>query len=100
MITYTIADFEETDKTVEVTYTNADGYIHVRTLNIPRLEDGTLDQEYWEEILEGQLRGVENKVRVGAVSFVDPDAEADDDTEAASDDTANAETVETVPAAL
>ncbi len=55
--------------TTEVTYTNEDGNIHVRTLNIPRLEDGTIDQEYWEQILEGQLLGVENKVRVNAVNF-------------------------------
>ena len=100
MITYTIADFEETDNTVEVTYTNADGHTHVRTLNIPHLEDGTIDQEYWEDILEGQLRGVEHKVRVNAISFVDPDAEPDDVTEPASEDTETAaETSETTPAA-
>lgn len=100
MITYSISDFEETDNTVEVTYTNADGHTHVRTLNIPHLEDGTIDQEYWEEILEGQLLGVEHKVRVNAVNFVDPNAEPDDATEPASDDTAAAaETSETTPAA-
>lgn len=101
MITYTIDNFNETASTTEVTYTNEDGNIHVRTLNIPRLEDGTINQEYWEEILEGQLRGVENKVRVNAINFVDPDAESDDPTKAASNDTTgNAETAETVPAAL
>ena len=85
MITYTIADFEETDRTTEVTYTNADGHTHVRVLNIPHLEDGTIDQEYWQEILEGQLRGVENKIKVNAISFVDPNAEPDDSVETPTD---------------
>ena len=71
-ITYTVADYAEEDKTVEVTYTNADGFTHTRVVNIPHLEDGSVDADYLQEILEGQLRGVENKVAVGAITFVDP----------------------------
>lgn len=73
-ITYTVADYAEEDSTVEVTYTNADGFTHTRIINIPHLEDGSINEDYFEEILEGQLRGVENKAAIGVISFVDPDA--------------------------
>lgn len=82
-ITYTIADFEPTDRTVEVTYTNADSHEHKRTLNIPHLENGEIDTEYWQEILEGQLRNVQNKIGAGVISFVDPNAETEGETSAA-----------------
>lgn len=75
-ITYTVADFDQATATsVEVTYTNADtGFIHKRTVNIPRKPDGSgeFDAEYFAEILEGQLRGVQNKLNLGVIAFTDP----------------------------
>lgn len=76
-ITYNVADYTTEDKTVEVTYTNDEGFVHKRTINIPHLEDGSIDEEYFQDILEGQLLGVENKIRVGAVTFVDPNPPED-----------------------
>lgn len=73
-ITYTLGDYTETDRQVEVTYTNSEGFIHKRHVNIPHLEDGSIDQVYFQEILEGQLMGVINKVRMGMITFVDPNA--------------------------
>lgn len=73
-IAYTFAGIGATDTTVSVTYTNDDGFTHERSINIPRLEDGSVDEEYYQEILEGQLRGVENKLKVGVISFTDPNA--------------------------
>ena len=73
-ITYTVASYVEEDTTVEVTYTNADGFTHTRIINIPHLEDGSIDEDYFNEILEGQLRGVENKVAIGVIHFSDPNA--------------------------
>ncbi len=73
-IAYTFAGIGATDTTVAVTYTNDDGFTHERSINIPRLEDGSVDEEYYQEILEGQLRGVENKLKVGVISFTDPNA--------------------------
>ncbi len=73
-ITYTIDEFDSTDKQVKVTYTDDKGFVHERYVNIPHLEDGSVDENYFQEIIEGQLRGVENKIRVGAITFVDPDA--------------------------
>ena len=40
-------------------------------------------EDYLQEILEGQLRGVENKIAVGAITFVDPTAEPEADPAAA-----------------
>lgn len=74
-ITYTVAEYSEEDRTVEVTFENSDGLVHKRTVNIPHNEDGSIDEEYLQEILEGQLRGVENKLRVGAVTFIEPVSE-------------------------
>jgi hypothetical protein len=73
--TYTVAEYTTEDTSVEVTYENSEGFIHKRNINIPHLEDGSIDEEYFQEILEGQLRGVNSKIRVGAISFTDPNAE-------------------------
>lgn len=72
--TYTVADYLETDNQVQVTYINDEGFVHKRMVNIPHLPDGSVDEVYFEEILEGQLRGVNNKLAVNAISFVDPNA--------------------------
>ena len=80
-ISYTVAGIGTGDTTVEVTYTNADSHEHKRTLNIPYLENGEIDTEYWQDILEGQLRGVENKSSLGVISFVDPNAESEEPSE-------------------
>ena len=80
-ISYTVAGIGTGDTTVEVTYTNADSHEHKRTLNIPYLENGEIDTEYWQEILEGQLRGVQIKSSLGVISFVDPNAESEEPSE-------------------
>lgn len=72
-ITYTVSEYDPSDSSVEVVFTReSDGFIHKRNVNIPHLEDGSMDEDYFEEILEGQLAGVINKLRVGAVTFQDP----------------------------
>jgi len=73
-ITYTVASFKPEDNNVEVTYENSEGFVHKRHVNIPKLEDGSIDEDYFNEILEGQLRGVENKIKIGVASFADPNA--------------------------
>ena len=71
--TYIVDEFEPTDRNVKITFVNDDGFIHERNINIPHLEDGSVDENYFQEIIEGQLRGVENKIKVNAIQFVDPD---------------------------
>jgi len=70
--TYTVAEYTIEDKNVEVTYVNSEGFIHKRNINIPHFEDGSIDEQYFQEILEGQLRGVNKQIAVEAISFVDP----------------------------
>ena len=76
IITYIVDEFEPSDKTVEVVYTRtSDNYTYKRSVNIPHLEDGSVDETYFEEILEGQLSGVINKYKMGLIEFRDSDDE-------------------------
>ncbi len=70
--TYTVAEYTSEDTSVAVTYENSEGHTHTRNVNIPHLEDGDIDVDGFNEILEGQLRGVNNKIAVGAITFIDP----------------------------
>jgi hypothetical protein len=72
IITYIVDEFESTDKQVKITFLNEEGLVHQRQINIPHFEDGSVDEDYLQEIIEGQLSGVQNKLKVGAVSFVEP----------------------------
>jgi|DEB0MinimDraft_10_1074344.scaffolds.fasta_scaffold02874_4 hypothetical protein len=72
--TYIVANYQETDTTVKVDYVNHEGFVHTRTINIPHLENGSIDQDFFNEILEGQLRGVKNKESLGVIAFSDPNA--------------------------
>ena len=71
--TYIVAEYQPNDKTVEVTYINEENFEYKRNVNIPHNEDGTIDEYYFEEILEGQHRGVENKFKIGIIEFKNPD---------------------------
>ena len=72
MITYQVEDFAEDARSAKVTYTDDQGFTHERQLNIPRNQDGSIDEEYWAEIQEGQLLGVNNKVSLGVIQLTDP----------------------------
>ena len=74
-ITYTVAEYTAEDSSVEVTYTNDAGLVYKRIVNIPKDAEGAINEEYFNQILEDQLRGVENKVVVGAATFRDPSEE-------------------------
>lgn len=75
MITFSVADYNEDDKNVEVTYFNDENFVYKRFVNIPHLEDGTINETYFDEILNGQLSGVINKLSCGVIQFVDPNSE-------------------------
>lgn len=77
---YEVAEYESDASSVEVTYTDDQGYIYKRTVNIPRKDDGEIDQVHFDLILDQQLLGVNNKKAVGVAVFKDPN-EASDDTE-------------------
>jgi hypothetical protein len=70
--TYIVDQFEPTDKTVKITFFNEEGFTHERNINIPHLENGLVDDDYFEEVVQGQLRGVEHKQKMGIIQFIDP----------------------------
>jgi hypothetical protein len=72
IITYVVSEYTAEDKTVEVTYENSEGLVHKRIINIPHLQDGSIDENYFQEILEGQLRGVEYNAKMELMQFIDP----------------------------
>ena len=75
-ITYEVSEYQEQDRQVEVTFIRtSDNYTYKRSVNIPHLEDGSVDETYFEEILEGQLSGVINKYKMGLIEFRDSDDE-------------------------
>jgi len=71
---YEVGEIEDDSTEVRVSYRNQEGFIHERSVNIPRKADGSIDQEYFDEILEGQLRGVNAKLKLGVANFADPNA--------------------------
>lgn len=81
-ISYAVGEYESDASNVEVTYTNSDtGYTYVRSVNIPRTEEDLIDEEGLQEVLEGQLLGVLNKLAVGVITFTDPNASEAEESE-------------------
>jgi hypothetical protein len=79
MITYEVpSDLNDKDH-VTVTFKNEKGEIFTKSVNIPKNQNGSIDEDYFKDILEGQLRGVENKLKVGAISFTQPGKETNSD---------------------
>jgi hypothetical protein len=71
-ITYEVSEYQVGDRTAEMTFTDDNGLVHKRQVNIPYIDETTIDEDYLQEIFEGQLRGVQNKIRVNAITFIDP----------------------------
>ena len=74
-ITYSHPELTKGQKTVTVKFVNDDGLELTKVVNIPYNSDGSLNESYFQEILEGQLRSVEYKVSVGALEFGEPEPE-------------------------
>jgi hypothetical protein len=82
VVEYTVAEFEDTASSVEVTYIDENEWVYSRQVNIPRDESGQVNQEEFDQILYSQLLGVNNKKSIGIVVFKDPNAvEATETTE-------------------
>lgn len=74
-ITYEVSEYKIGDKTAEMVFTNENGLVYKRQVNIPYIDENTIDENYFQEILEGQFRGVENKIKIGIIDFKDPNEE-------------------------
>jgi hypothetical protein len=75
MITYEVPSDLTNKDHVTITFKNEKGDIFTKLVNIPKNEDGSIDENYFNEILESQLKGVENKVKIGSITFVTPGKE-------------------------
>jgi len=71
-ITYSHDPLEPNQKHLQVSFKNELGLEFLKTINVPYNPDGTLNKEYFDQILEDQLRGVQHKVSLGAIDFVEP----------------------------
>jgi hypothetical protein len=74
-ITYSYPELTEGQKTVNIKFLNDEGLEFTKTVNVPYNSDGTLNQSYFNEIIEGQLRSVEYKLSIGAIEFSEPEPE-------------------------
>jgi hypothetical protein len=75
-IIYEVSDYEPSDKSVNVTFIReSDEYIYTRNVNIPHNLDGTVEEEYFQEVLARQLLGVIHKYKIGLIEFRDPNDE-------------------------
>lgn len=68
-ITYQVPTVEEGKNSTYVTFINEKGETFKRLVNVPRNLDGTVDTIMFTDILESQLMGVVNKVKLGVVTF-------------------------------
>ena len=69
---YSVTEPKEGSFAAEVTYTDSEGLVYKRTINVPKNKDGTVNQDYLDEILYTQLLGVNNKRAVGVAVFKRP----------------------------
>jgi len=74
-ITYSYPELTEGQKTVNIKFLNDDGLEFTKTVNVPYNSDGTLNESYFNEILEGQLRSVNHKLNLGVIEFGEPESE-------------------------
>jgi len=70
-----VAEYSAEDTTTDITYTNAAGHVHVRTVSIPRDSEGEVVQDSFCQILADQLVSVNTKLDLGVLGFSDPNAE-------------------------
>ena len=68
---YEVANFEPNSMEATITYTDDNGLIYKRQINVPKNKDGSVNQEYLDEILYSQLLGVNNKRSIGVAVFKD-----------------------------
>ena len=55
---------------IEISYPVGAGHTYSRSVNVPRLANGEVDEIEWEHRLDSHLLVVNNKVNVGAISTV------------------------------
>lgn len=80
MITYELPPIIENKQYVDVTFVNQFDKIYIKTINVPRLDDGSVNEELFLEIIQSQLSGINNKLLIGSIQFYDrPSSNNSDD---------------------
>jgi hypothetical protein len=77
-IVYNNPEIANNATSVEVTFTNDDGKVFKRHINVP-YKDGAVDKSAWATRLEEHLMAVNHKVAVGVIQFIDPVASGNTD---------------------
>jgi hypothetical protein len=70
-ITYTVPSFDANARSTTVRFTDEEGKIFERGINIPKA-NGEIDQAQWEIILEQHLTSVKYKRELGVIQFTTP----------------------------
>ena len=69
MITYELPSNIENKQYVDVTFVNKDNKVYIKTVNVPRLEDGSVNEDLFLEIIQSQISGINNKLLIGSIQF-------------------------------
>lgn len=70
-IAYTAPIIANNETSVIVTFTNSDGKVYTRSINVP-YKDGVLNEQEWNQRLEDHLRAVKHKSELGVITFTPP----------------------------
>lgn len=61
IVTYSIPDFSESDKFIDVVFSNSDNQTLSRRINLPRSRNGVINHELLQKNLDLQVVGVERE---------------------------------------
>lgn len=70
-ITYTVDEIANNATTVKVTFTNEEGNVFIRSINVP-YNNGSIDESQLNQFLEDHLRAVTYKAGLGVITFTPP----------------------------
>lgn len=73
--THSYSPLEPEQKILKIKFTNDDGLEFTKIVNVPYQPDGSLNESYLNEIIEGQVRSVEYKLSIGSIEFGEPEPE-------------------------
>jgi hypothetical protein len=75
-ITHSYSEITPGQKSISVRFLNEEGLEHKKELNVPYNSDGSVNESYWNQIIEDQIRGIEHKLSLGVIEFGEPEPES------------------------
>jgi hypothetical protein len=55
------------EKAVEIRYTSEDGFVYLKSVNVPYTSDGKIDESSFDRIVEEQSRSLRTKLDLGTI---------------------------------